>query len=55
MASMSHCCGFVHALQHRLAEVALPKAPLRLGVAFPDISTFLGTASAWRQHPSEGR
>ena len=33
MASMSHCCGFVHPLQHRLAEVPLPDAPFRLGAA----------------------
>lgn len=53
MASMSHCCGFVQALQHRLAEVVLLGTPLRLGVPLPDIALSIPYCFVKGELPSE--
>lgn len=52
MASMSHCCGFVHPLQHRLAEVPLLEAPFRLGTASLAIVLLTSGGSASMERPS---
>lgn len=53
IASMSHCCGFVQPLQHRLAEVAPPDAPLRLGVPSLDMEVLIISNSVYSEYSSK--